>query len=95
MSIEETRAERSAVYGDYYSQAAVTQNIIDAMRASINWRDMAADQRDALCQIASKMARIVNGDPDYLDNWHDIQGYAQCVEFRLTKQNNRIIDDDT
>ena len=35
--------------------------------------------------IASKIARIVNGDPDYADNWHDIAGYARLVEKELEK----------
>lgn len=35
--------------------------------------------------IFQKISRIVNGDPDYADNWHDIQGYARLVEERLQK----------
>ena len=30
--------------------------------------------------ICSKMARIVNGDFDYIENWHDIAGYATLME---------------
>jgi len=33
--------------------------------------------------ILHKIARIVNGDPDYTDSWHDIAGYAKLVEDRL------------
>ena len=33
--------------------------------------------------ITNKMARIVNGDPNYIDNWHDIAGYATLVEQEL------------
>ena len=33
--------------------------------------------------IADKVARMLNGDPDYVDNWHDIIGYATLVETRL------------
>lgn len=29
--------------------------------------------------IAHKLARIMNGDPNYIDNWTDIAGYAQLV----------------
>lgn len=39
-----------------------------------------------MTMIATKMARIVNGDPDYLDNWHDIQGYAKLVQQELEKK---------
>ena len=35
--------------------------------------------------IADKIGRILSGDPNYADNWHDIQGYAKLVEDRLPK----------
>ena len=30
------------------------------------------------------MKRILNGDPDYHDSWHDIVGYAQLVADELS-----------
>lgn len=33
--------------------------------------------------IQHKIARILNGDPDYVDNWVDIAGYAKLVADRL------------
>jgi len=33
--------------------------------------------------IAHKIGRILNGDPDYQDSWHDIIGYARLVERQL------------
>ena len=45
--------------------------------------DLSPDQREALEMIAHKIARILNGDPDYADSWHDIAGYAQLVADRL------------
>lgn len=30
--------------------------------------------------IADKIARILSGDPNYADSWHDIGGYAKLVE---------------
>ena len=33
--------------------------------------------------IFHKIGRIINGDPDYADSWHDIAGYAQLVANRL------------
>jgi hypothetical protein len=44
---------------------------------------MYADQREALDMIAHKIARIINGDPDYADSWVDIAGYATLVSERL------------
>jgi hypothetical protein len=36
-------------------------------------------QRESLDMIATKIARIVCGDPDELDSWVDIGGYAELV----------------
>ena len=36
--------------------------------------------RMALYMIASKMARIVNGDFNSIDGWHDIGGYSKLIE---------------
>ena len=35
--------------------------------------------------IAHKIGRILNGDPNYLDSWIDIVGYAQLIVDRLHK----------
>lgn len=47
---------------------------------------MDPDQKEALSMIFSKIARILNGDPDHIDSWHDIAGYATLVEDRLRKE---------
>jgi hypothetical protein len=44
---------------------------------------MQDDQREALDMIAHKIGRILNGDPNYADSWHDLEGYARLVEQRL------------
>jgi hypothetical protein len=41
------------------------------------------EQWEALEMIASKMSRIVNGNPDKIDNWDDIAGYAKLVADQL------------
>ena len=40
---------------------------------------MSAVQQEALHMICSKLARIANGDPNHVDSWHDIAGYASLV----------------
>ena len=55
-----------------------------------NWAKLDPDQREALEMIAHKMARILNGDQDHLDSWHDIQGYARLVEQRLVANKKAI-----
>ncbi len=42
--------------------------------------------KESLEMNMHKVARILNGDPTYLDNWHDIIGYTRLVEKRLEKE---------
>jgi hypothetical protein len=86
MSVEETLVERGTRYGAFDQHARITQNIKAAMADSRNWQRLSDDQREALEMVAHKVGRILNGDPDYADSWHDISGYVQLVERRLAGQ---------
>lgn len=83
MSIADTLSERGGRYGRFADQAAIEQELMARLASGRRWQDAAPDQRSAVQMICVKLARIVNGDPDYLDNWHDIIGYAKLVEDRL------------
>jgi len=85
MSVEKTLQERGERYGDFSVHAEIAQAIQDAMRYRFpsNWERLSDVQKQALTVIADKIARILSGDPDYRDNWHDIQGYARLVESRI------------
>lgn len=87
MSVEKTLQERGARYGDFTDHAYIAQSIQDVMRSSVtNWDTLNPVKKQALTVIADKIARILSGDPNYADNWHDIQGYAKLVEDRLPKE---------
>lgn len=83
--LQSTLDERGARYGDFTDHAAIAQDVQDAMRKNPRWGCLTPIQKQALTVIADKIARIISGDPDYADNWHDIQGYARLVEERLQK----------
>lgn len=83
MNIESTLAERGTRYGVFKEHSRITQSIKRAMQDSPNWNDLADDQKEALEMVAHKVGRILNGDPNYIDSWHDIIGYTKLVEDRL------------
>ena len=89
MSINKTLEQRGERYGKFKDVAATTYALQEILRDAKNHEHMTDDQVIALDMICNKMARIVNGDPSYLDNWHDISGYATLVEQELnvTKHN--------
>ena len=87
MSVEDTLAERGERYGDFSDHARICQALKDTMVAESagKWKQLPDIHKQALEVIADKIARILSGDPNYADNWHDIQGYAKLVEDRLPK----------
>lgn len=83
--IASTLSERGQRYGSFRGHAAITWSIKNAMRSAGNWPKLNSSQREALDMIAHKIGRILNGDPNYADSWHDIAGYAKLVDDELTE----------
>lgn len=94
-TVADTLAQRGARYGDFTGHAQIAQDLQDVMRnaqpfpmvgatSSNGWKGLSPVQKQALTVIADKIARILNGDPNYDDNWHDIAGYAKLAEDRCS-----------
>lgn len=83
MSLEQTLKERGDRYGSLVNNGYVAQSLKEYLREHPRWSSLSRDKQEALDQILSKIARIFSGDPEYKDNWHDIAGYATCVENAL------------
>ena len=77
--------ERATTYGSFAGQASVAQRLKAVAHnfAGQNNKTFGPDQAEALDMIFSKIARIVNGDPNHTDSWIDIAGYATLVADRL------------
>lgn len=78
-----TLSERGSRYGDFGGHSAITQALKDVMRDAAGWRRLSPSQKESLEMVAHKIGRILNGDPNYDDSWHDIAGYAVLVEKEL------------
>lgn len=88
-SIEDTLAERGGRYGTFLDNARIAQELKSIMYGSPKWPELAPDQAEALEVIASKISRMLTGDVNYRDNWHDIVGYAKLVDDRMAAQENK------
>ena len=82
MDITETLQERGKRYGVFTRQAEISQQLKEVIN-QYQTKVLAPDQQEALDMICHKIGRILNGDPDYADSWHDIAGFAQLVADRL------------
>lgn len=83
MGIDKTLDERGSRYGAFKDQAVLAQAIKATFMKGRNWSILPDDSREALETIATKISRILHGDPEYADNWHDIMGYAKLVDDRI------------
>ena len=86
MTIEDTLKERGGRYGSSTSHAEFAEMINAVYESSTQWNKMKADSKEALRIIANKIGRILNGDPEYDDNWRDIAGYATLVLKRIESE---------
>jgi len=97
-SIAATLEERGKRYGSFEDHARVTQALkkvirfeIETLHPDCNPFDpeqsfLTVTQQEALDMICHKIGRIVCGDPDYSDSWHDIAGYAKLEDDKLKKE---------
>jgi len=77
--------ERAENYGKFIDGAEVMQMLKRLVHGYIEQRgtQLAFDQREAIDMIVHKLGRIINGNPDHVDSWRDIAGYATLVADRL------------
>ena len=83
--LEKTLAERGERYGDYVEMAEIQQRLKSVMRSYDTFHQLNPGQQEALDMFATKIGRILRGDPNYDDNWKDIAGYATKVMEYLPK----------
>lgn len=82
-TVDKTLEERGNRYGTFKGHAQITQALKFHIQQHEGWDKLSASQAEALDMIAHKIGRILNGDPNYADSWHDIAGYASLVDKEL------------
>ena len=83
-AIDDTLRRRGDIYGaSFLEQAGIAQRLKDIVRQSPNYKTMRVDMRESMDLIVTKMSRILYGEPNHIDSWHDIAGYARLVEKAL------------
>lgn len=83
--VDEVLDQRAVDYGAFKDGAELMQGIkrLMAAHAQKHGKTFADDQWEALEMIVHKIGRVVNGNPDKVDHWTDIAGYAKLVADRL------------
>lgn len=84
---DELIEERGKTYGSFKDGAGIMQSLKRVMHTTPGWNSLRPEQKEALDMIQHKIGRILNGDPDYIDNWDDIAGYSQLIAKILRGEN--------
>lgn len=79
METKEILEQRGKTYGKFTDNARIAQQIKMCLHLQPSWDSLSMDMKESLDMIASKIARIMNGDPYHVDSWDDIAGYAKLV----------------
>jgi len=77
---------RGNTHGDFEHGAVISQRLKCALAAGASWDAMDVVQREALEAVVGKLARIVAGDPYFLDHYRDVIGYTQLAMNYTAKQ---------
>lgn len=81
--MELTYRARKSAHGVFPEMARVTQALKKVLVDTPNWAELPDDMKEALEMNAHKTARILCGDSNHTDHWHDLVGYPGLVEKRL------------
>ena len=85
--VNKTLDSRGKEYGKFSNHAKLSQSLKHVIKVGAK-PDLrfTSSMAESIDMIFHKIARIMNGNPEYIDNWHDIQGYARLVEIELQEQ---------
>lgn len=72
--IKKVLAERGKRYGSFQVNSSISQELKRIIRDFDG--KLEDHHREALDMICTKISRILEGDPNYADNWIDISGFA-------------------
>ena len=81
-------SEREKTHGDFIDHARVTYRLKRVLKdeSEIMGKQLSPVQNEALEMICHKIGRIFAGNPDFIDHWDDIAGYATLVAKNLRQQ---------
>ena len=79
--------DRGKTHGDFSVQSTICFNLKATMRSGP--RALGPAHQEALEMIAVKISRILCGNPNEIDHWVDIAGYAKLVSDMLEKESDK------
>lgn len=85
-------AEREKTHGNFAAKTGLIQNIKRLLRFEPGWELLTPSQQEVLDMIATKLGRIMLGNPNEIDHWKDIAGYAMLIVEEIEDQPYALSD---
>lgn len=86
--LDATLSNRGKTHGEWSDQARISQGIKDLCRQGSSFDKLSPMQKETLDMWAVKMSRIVEGNPNEIDHWLDVEGYGKITRIRMEKEQN-------
>jgi hypothetical protein len=86
MSVNDTLNQRESTHGNFLDNAKCAQALKHTCHEHVKCA-LTYVQLEAVDNICQKLARILTGNPNHADNWHDIAGYALLAEKEVNDRN--------
>lgn len=83
MNVDDVILERRSTHGPFQPQFAFAQTLKLHWRSTPNWDQLSGVQREVLEMVATKISRILYGNPHEPDHFADMAGYARLAELSL------------
>jgi hypothetical protein len=83
MNLDDELRTKTTANGPFEDVAQLAQGIKFALRRGRNWEPMSPESKEALEQIASRLAMILTGDPNEAKHWNRIAMYARIRDKAL------------
>lgn len=79
METKDLLTERQKTHGSFGENACISAYNKQFWRSRKGWESLIPVQQEALDMISLKISRILSGQPNEVDHWDDIAGYAKLA----------------
>jgi hypothetical protein len=79
-TLRDTLAARGKTYGPFEDQAILFDSLLSPALVPLMAAEVHPAYKAAVIMIAQKLSRLLSGDINHTDSWHDIAGYATLAE---------------
>jgi len=86
-NVEKILEERGSRYGSMEINAMTTQALMRVIKNTPSYDNLSSSHIECIHMIFHKISRMVCGDPMYVDNAVDMEGYSRLLKEYIENKN--------